>query len=95
MKDGFKNIYPYDLQLCIVRPFYLFVSGGLVANMSILITAESSSGHEEATRVYAGSAMVLALRWSELGYHDIRLTDKKGQSRTIQAFRQHLRDRRR
>lgn len=54
------------------------------------ISASSVAGLRGATRVNAGSAMVLADRWAAEGCWNICITDFNGIERGLSAFRQTL-----
>ncbi len=54
------------------------------------ISAVSTLGLREATRLNAYSAMVLGDRWATEGFWNIRITDPCGIERDLPAFRQTL-----
>lgn len=43
-----------------------------------IICGSGPHGPERATRVQAASALVLALKWADLGYQDIETRDSRG-----------------
>ena len=57
------------------------------------ITAQGMGGLECATRVSVGSTMILAMRWSDLGYEEIRIADGRGRTYSVTAFKSFLLDR--
>lgn len=54
------------------------------------VSAASTAGLREATRIYAGSAMVLGDRWANEGCWNVGITDLEGVVRERSEFRQTL-----